>query len=93
MRVVGSRPDVRLWTITQGGGLNPSGRFQMFGARKGVADICGILSPNGHCIAFEVKVGNDRLRPEQSAFLEMINRFGGIGREVRSVADCLAVLP
>jgi len=125
MREIGSRPDVRLITIKQGAGLNQSGTFQTFGARKGTSDVLGWLfveappclrvlpaydprerpemawlrsfiggrSGLGIPLAFECKVGSDSLKPEQRAFLEMINRFGGIGREIRSVADCLAVLP
>ena len=43
MKVIGSRSDVRLFTITQGAGVNFSGRVQKFGARRGVSDIVGYL--------------------------------------------------
>jgi hypothetical protein len=44
-------------------------------------------------LAFEGKVGKDRLRPEQKSFLDMIRRFGGIAIEFRCVQDIVEVLP
>jgi hypothetical protein len=43
-------------------------------------------------IAFEVKVGRDRLRPEQAAFLEKLRRAGGIALEIRSVEQAVTAL-
>jgi penicillin-binding protein-related factor A (putative recombinase) len=52
---------------------------------KGISDILGILY--GKFIAIEVKSATGRLRPEQKAFLEKINRMGGIAFEARSIDD------
>lgn len=43
-------------------------------------------------VALEVKVGTDRLRPEQRAFLEKVQTAGGIAAEIRSVQDAIAAL-
>lgn len=93
MREIGSRSDVRLFTIKQGAGLNRSGKFQRFGASKGVSDILGVLAPSGRILAIELKVGRDRLSAEQLVFLGMVTRFGGLAIEARSVDDVLRYLP
>lgn len=67
---------------------------------KGVADILGVVAPNGRLLAIEVKVPETRspdgkriLRrkgmpsPEQVAFIEMVNRMGGIAFVARSIKD------
>jgi len=45
-------------------------------AKKGVSDILGCLG--GYFIAIEVKIGKDRLSPEQEGFLKNIQAVGGI---------------
>jgi len=45
------------------------------GAKKGVSDILACW--RGYLIAIEVKIGRDRLRPEQEGFLLNINHVGG----------------
>lgn len=57
---------------------------------KGVADViaCG---PGGRFVAVEVKVGQDRLRPDQTAFLAGVNNRNGVSIECRdTVAAVLA---
>ena len=44
-------------------------------AKKGVADILACFK--GQLIAVEVKIGKDRLSPEQEGFLENISAVGG----------------
>lgn len=50
---------------------------QMFrtAAKKGVSDILACY--RGQLIAIEVKIGKDRLSPEQDGFLENISAVGG----------------
>ena len=44
-------------------------------AKKGVSDILACFK--GQLIAVEVKIGRDRLSPEQEGFLENISAVGG----------------
>lgn len=44
--------------------------------KTGVSDVLGLL--NGRLVAVEVKVGKDRLRPEQIGFIENVRHYGGI---------------
>lgn len=43
---------------------------------KGSSDIIGITK-NGRFLAVEIKIGSDKLRPEQVAFKEMVERNNG----------------
>lgn len=45
-------------------------------AKKGVADILAVFK--GQLIAIEVKIGKDRLSPEQTGFIENIKHAGGL---------------
>lgn len=44
--------------------------------KRGVSDILGIYG-EGRLIAVEIKIGKDKLSPEQSGFLQNIEHFGG----------------
>ena len=44
-------------------------------AKKGVADILAVYK--GRFVAIEVKIGKDRLSPEQVGFIENIKHAGG----------------
>ena len=46
--------------------------------KKGVSDILAVLPPAGRILAIEVKIGSDKLRPEQIGFLKNIEHVGGI---------------
>ena len=43
-------------------------------------------------VAYEIKVGRDKLRPAQRAFLERVNAAGGIGLEIRDVMSAVKAL-
>jgi len=66
-------------------------RFTAFGLCRGSSDIIGIVqsmaSAPGVFLALEVKAANGKLSNEQRQFLALVNRRGGVGREVRSVED------
>jgi len=66
-------------------------RFVRFSV-KGASDVFAVLRPSGRFLAVEVKVGKDRLRPEQIAFMESIRAAGGAAIEVRSLDDLTAEL-
>ena len=52
-------------------------RFRM-ASKKGVSDILAVLPPSGRLIAIEVKIGRDRMRPEQIGFFRNIEHIGGL---------------
>ncbi len=55
----------------------------------GVSDIIGIY-PNGRFIAIEVKRPENKIRPDhQIAFLDKINKNGGVGIFATSVDDVI----
>jgi len=47
-------------------------------AKKGVSDILACIPPSGRLIAVEIKIGRDRLSPEQDGFIRNIRAVGGI---------------
>lgn len=44
---------------------------------KGVSDVIGFSLTTGRWISVEIKVGTDRLRPDQQVFLDSVRRSGG----------------
>lgn len=44
--------------------------------KKGVSDILAVYK--GRLIAIEIKIGKDRLSPEQEGFLKNVERAGGL---------------
>jgi len=54
---------------------------------KGVADVIGFNLKTGNMIAAEIKIGNDQLRAEQIAFMDVVKSAGGeywLVREIES---------
>ena len=63
------------------------------GLGKGSSDIVGFTNPGGKFIAIEVKDGDESdPTPEQLAFLDSVNRAGGIAFLARSVQDVVDFL-
>ena len=86
---IGSRPDVRLWRKNVGAAMS-GGRFIRFGT-PGAADLLGLLQ-GGRFLAIEVKSATGRLTPEQRAWGEMVQRFGGTYLVVRSVEEAVSAV-
>ena len=63
------------------------------GLCRGSSDIIGIHRGSGRLIAIEVKTAKGRATQEQLAFIDAINRAGGIAGIARSPEDALALLP
>ena len=59
---------------------------------KGQGDILGIRAKDGKMLSIEVKVGPDKLRPEQTAWKNMVLSMGGLAIECRNVEDVEAIL-
>ena len=56
-------------------------------SKKGVSDILAVVPPNGKFLAIEIKVGKDRMRPEQVGFMESIHFVGGCHMVVHNFED------
>ncbi len=73
------------------GAAKVGGRFIRFGWR-GCSDLIGMMK-DGRLLAVECKAPKGRLRPEQSAFLSLVRRLGGVAfvahdcRDVQSILD------
>lgn len=63
------------------------GQFRRFVGLKGVSDVIGFHKETGRFLACEIKVGSDRLSPDQEKFLHAVNRAGGLGIVVRHAND------
>jgi hypothetical protein len=63
------------------------GQFRRFVGLRGVSDVIGFHATKGRFLAVEIKVGRDRLSPEQEQFLNAVNRAGGVGIIVRHADD------
>lgn len=55
--------------------------------KKGVADVLAVVPPTGRMIAIEVKIGKDRLSPEQEGFLKNIAFTGGLSVVVKDFEE------
>jgi hypothetical protein len=53
---------------------------------RGVSDICGILN-DGRFLAIEVKTPTGRVSPEQTFFINKINKKGGLAFIARNIED------
>jgi penicillin-binding protein-related factor A (putative recombinase) len=69
----------------QQAGKIPGRKNSSKNSRNGVSDILG--SYKGRLMAIEVKTKTGRVSTEQTEFLELVNRTGGIGFVARSVED------
>jgi hypothetical protein len=61
------------------------------GLTKGGSDIIGI-APDGRFLAVEVKTTLGRIRPEQTIFLDVVRKAGGIAGVARSVEEALQLI-
>lgn len=93
MLAVGSSPNIRIWPRVVGVGRaigNPD-QVIKFGM-KGESDIDGIIAPYGRKLSIEVKTGSAVLNKDQEKYRAMIEKFGGLYIEARSLKEVLAKL-
>lgn len=57
--------------------------------KTGKSDIMAVLPPLGRLLCCEVKIGRDRLRPEQVGFLATVDKMGGFTMVVKDFQDYL----
>lgn len=76
------------WRQNNGAVYDPVKKvFRAGQTMKGVSDILGYHRHTGVIVAVEIKTGADKLSVWQEAFLEAINKAGGIGLVVRKIED------
>lgn len=91
LAALGARSDVRIFRNDVGRALDPkTGTYLAFGLCVGSSDLIGIVKPRGRFLALEVKSATGQPTPQQTAFIEMVNNCGGVGRIVRSVEEAQA---
>lgn len=91
---VGSLPHVRLWPRVVGVGRSVTHYDHVISyGIPGESDLDGIIAPTGRRLHIEVKTGSGKLSEKQKAFKAMIEKFGGIYVEARSVEDALSAIP
>lgn len=73
-----SKHGVVLWRNHTAGIEDKNGRWHRMGLCKGSSDLVGIHKASGRMTCIEVKRPGGRLSPEQSAFIDFINKNGGI---------------
>lgn len=82
------RQDGFSWRASSTGVYDSSaGKFRT-AAKKGVSDILACFK--GQLIAIEVKIGKDRLSPEQAGFIENIKHAGGTAFVVSDFEEFLS---
>jgi hypothetical protein len=100
---LGTRPDARLFRNQVGSLPDPrTGRLVTFGLARGSADLIGwrsvVVTPDmvGRRLAvfcsIEIKTATGRLRPEQQAWLGVVQDAGGIAGVARSVTDACHII-
>lgn len=61
--------------------------FRKNSSTPGISDIIGFHRKTGQFISCEIKVGKDKLSPEQEVFLNSVKRSGGIAFVAKSIDD------
>jgi len=102
IRLACGRGPVRLWRNNTGALVDQQGRFMRFGLCKGSSDLIGLrtleITPElvgqrlAQFVALEVKTAQGVLRPEQLAFLRLVQELGGVAAICRSVEEAEQLL-
>jgi hypothetical protein len=102
IRLACGRGAVRLWRNNTGALVDQQGRFVRFGLCKGSSDLIGLRSLEittelvglrlAQFVALEIKTAQSVLRPEQQAFLRLVQQLGGVAAVCRSVEEAEQLL-
>ena len=102
IRLACGRGAVRLWRNNTGALLDQQGRLVRFGLCRGSSDLIGLrtieIAPAmvgqriAQFVALEVKAPHGVIRPEQKAFLQLVQQCGGVAALCRSVEQAQAAL-
>ena len=66
------------WRAQSSGLFDPSKGSFRTAPKRGVSDILAVKGPNGRLVAIEVKIGVDKLSPEQIGFGKNVEHCGGL---------------
>lgn len=98
---VGRHPGATIWR-NQVGVTVHAGRTVTYGLCRGSSDLIGIrevlITPEhvgktiGQFVALEIKTETGRLSAEQSMYLALVNKRGGVGVVVMSPEDAIEAL-
>ena len=66
------------WRVSTTGIFDRAKGIYRPGGKRGVSDILAVLPPTGRLLAVEVKIGKDKLSPEQEGFLANVVHAGGL---------------
>jgi len=91
-KVIGALPDVRLWRNNVGQLKDRHGQTIRYGLCVGSADLIGVVAPHGRLLAIEVKTTRGVVRQEQTDWLEIVRRFGGVAGVARSVETAMRLV-
>lgn len=80
-----------VWRNNTGAALMNGKRWVSFG-HAGMSDVLGCLRTTGQLLALEVKRPGAKPTPDQRAFLDAVERAGGVSAVVHSAGEALAVL-
>lgn len=95
LRLYGAHPRIRLWRANAGRALVATaagGLRSMQVNIPGCPDLIGWLAPTGRFLGIECKGDRGKLRPEQAAFRDRLEKDGGLYIVARSVEDVDRVL-
>ncbi len=90
LEISNDRYGIRAWRNETGMAISPTGHTIRYGL-VGSCDILGVCR-GGRFLGIEVKTGSGRLRKEQEAFRDMIQRMGGLYILARSLEDVQKIL-
>ncbi len=88
---LGDEPDLVLWPMQPGGVSDSTGRPIRTGP-TGMADLCGVLAPQGRWFCLEVKTGAAQQTKGQRLWSQLVTDMGACYRVVRSVEEAQAAL-
>ncbi|MCK9370259.1 VRR-NUC domain-containing protein [Candidatus Dojkabacteria bacterium] len=79
------------WRQNTTGVYDPKNKFFRPASITGVSDIIAIRPQDGRFVAIEVKIGHDKLRESQIAFLGSVERAKGIAVVVKTFDEFLDI--
>ena len=90
MIALGEHPKIAWCYVTSAGSFRVRGGYMTVGI-KGMPDIMGQMR-NGKLLGIEVKKPNEKPKPEQLEFLDMISRNGGVSGWCCDVTGAIQII-
>ena len=90
MIALGEHPKIAWCYVTSAGSFRVRGGYMTVGI-KGMSDIMGQMR-DGRLFGVEVKKPNEKPKPEQFEFLDMISKNGGISGWCTNVSEAMEII-